>query len=44
MKIIDEKDSIAALRVINNKGLLPFTNLTNAFGWKRQYYIDYVKL
>ncbi len=41
-KIIDEKDNIAALRVINNKGLLPFTNLTNAFGWKKQYYIDYV--
>ena len=41
-KIIDEKDYLAALRVINNKGLLPFTNLTNAFGWKKQYYIDYV--
>jgi ABC-type dipeptide/oligopeptide/nickel transport system ATPase component len=41
-KIVDEKDYIAALRVINNKGLLPFTNLTNAFGWKKQYYIDYV--
>ena len=41
-KIIDHKDYLAALRVINNKGLLPFTNLSNAFGWKKQYYIDYV--
>lgn len=41
-KIIDDKDYLAALRVINNKGLLPFTNLPNAFGWKKQYYIDYV--
>lgn len=41
-KIIDDKDYLAALRVINNKGLLPYTNLPNAFGWKKQYYIDYV--
>lgn len=40
--IIDEKDNLAALRVINNKGLLPYTELTNAFGWKKQYYIDYI--
>ena len=41
-KIVDDKDYIAALRVINNKGLLPFTNVSNAFGWKKQHYIDYV--
>jgi hypothetical protein len=41
-KIIDDKDYLSALRVINNKGLLPYTNLTNAFGWKKQYYIEYV--
>lgn len=41
-KIIDAKDYLAALRVINNKGLLPFTNLSNEFGWKKQYYIEYV--
>ena len=41
-KIIDDKDYLEALQAINNKGLLPFTNLPNAFGWKKQYYIDYV--
>lgn len=41
-RIIDEKDYLAALRVINNKGLLPYTDLPNAFGWKKQYYIDYI--
>lgn len=41
-KIVDDKDYLAALRVINNKGLLPFTNVSNAFGWKKQHYIDYV--
>ena len=41
-KIVDDKDYLAALRVINNKGLLPFTNVSNAFGWKKQNYIDYV--
>ena len=41
-KIIEDKDYLAALKVINNKGLLPYTNLTNEFGWKKQYYIDYV--
>lgn len=41
-KIVDEKDYLGALRVINNKGLLPYTNLPNSFGWKKQYYIDYV--
>ena len=33
-KIIDDKDYLAALKVINNKGLLPSTNLPNVFGWK----------
>ena len=28
--------------MINNKGLLPFKNVSNAFGWKKQNYIDYV--
>ena len=41
-KIIDDKDYLAALKVINNKGLLPSTNLPNVFGWKKQYYIEYV--
>lgn len=41
-EIIDDKDYLAALRVINNKGLLPFTNLPNEFGWKKQYYMEYV--
>ena len=41
-KIIDDKDYLAALKVINNKGLLPATNLPNVFGWKKQYYIEYV--
>lgn len=41
-KIVDDKDYLAALRVINNKGLLPFTNVSNAFGWKKQHYIGYV--
>lgn len=41
-RIIDDKDYLAALQVINNKGLLPFTNLTSVFGWKKQYYIEYV--
>lgn len=27
-KIVDDKDYLAALRVINNKGLLPFTNVS----------------
>lgn len=41
-RIVDEPDFLEALRVINNKGLLPHTNLSNQFGWKKQYYIDYV--
>ena len=41
-KIVDEKDYLEALRVINNKGLLPHTTLPNSFGWKKQYYIDYI--
>lgn len=41
-RIVDEADYLEALRVINNKGLLPYTGLSNSFGWKKQYYIDYV--
>lgn len=41
-RIIDTRDYLKALQVINNKGLLPYTNLSNAFGWKKQYYIGYV--
>ena len=41
-RIVDEAEYLEALRVINNKGLLPYTGLSNSFGWKKQYYIDYV--
>lgn len=41
-KIVDESDFSAALKVVNNKGLLPYTNLSNVFGWTKAYYIDYV--
>lgn len=41
-QIIDASDYTAALRAINNKGLLPYTTLTTKFGWKKDYYIDYV--
>lgn len=41
-KIADESDYLGALRVINNKGLLHHSGLPAAFGWKRNYYIDYV--
>lgn len=41
-KIISDKDYLYALRITNNKGLLPFTKLSNEFGWKKDYYIDYV--
>lgn len=40
--ILDRTDYIEALKVINNKGLLAYTMLPNKFGWKCQYYIDYV--
>lgn len=43
-KIIEERNYLAALRVINNKGLLPYTQIPNKFGWKKDYYIDYVLL
>ena len=43
-KIIEERNYLDALRVINNKGLLPYTQLPNKFGWKKDYYIDYVLL
>ena len=41
-KIISEKNFIGALKIINDKGLLPYTELPNEFGWKKEYYIDYV--
>ena len=41
-KIIDDRNFYEALKVINEKGLLPATNLSNKFGWKKDYYIDYV--
>lgn len=41
-KIIDDSEYLAALRVINNKGLMQHSGLPAAFGWKRNYYIDYV--
>lgn len=34
-RIVDEADYLEALRVINNKGLLPYTGLSNSFGWKK---------
>lgn len=43
-KIIENNDYLEALKVINNKGLLPYTELPNKFGWKKDYYIDYVLL
>lgn len=42
IKIADEADYLGALKVINNKGLLQDSGLPAAFGWKRNYYIDYV--
>ena len=41
-KIIEDRDYLTALKIINNKGLLPYTQLSNKFGWKKDYYIDYV--
>lgn len=41
-RIVKSKDYYAALKVINNKGLLADSKLPNHFGWKKQYYIDYV--
>jgi len=40
--IVDNKDFLGALKVINNKGLLPHTKLSNFFGWDKKYYVDYV--
>lgn len=41
-KILEDKDYLSALKLINNKGLLAYTKLPNKFGWKKDYYIDYV--
>ena len=43
-KIVEERNYLDALKVINNKGLLPYTQLPNKFGWKKEYYINYVLL
>lgn len=40
--IVENRDFLGALKVINNKGLLPYAQLSNFFGWKKDYYIDYV--
>lgn len=41
-KIIDDSDYYEALKVINDKALLPYTGLTNALGWKIAAYTDHV--
>ena len=41
-RIIDEQDYLEALRVINNKGLIAITRLSNQFGWTKDYYINQV--
>ncbi|MEK5271157.1 DUF4435 domain-containing protein [Aeribacillus sp. FSL K6-8394] len=40
--IIENRDYLKALKVINNKGLLPYTQLSTFFGWKKDFYIDSV--
>ena len=41
-KIIDEKNYLEALKVINHKGLLSESGLPAEFKWKQPDYIDYV--
>lgn len=41
-EIIDGKNYLEALKIINDKGLLPYTQLPNKFGWKKENYINYV--
>lgn len=41
-RIIDERDYLEALGVINNKGLIAMTRLSNQFGWTKDYYINQV--
>lgn len=41
-KIIKDKDYLQALKIINNKGLLNFTQLPSEFGWKVDYYQNQV--
>lgn len=41
-EIVESKDYDKALKVINNKGLLPYTGLNSCFGWKKDFYIDYI--
>ncbi len=40
--IINRKDYIDALKVINHKGLLAFTKLSNMFDWRKDAYINHV--
>jgi len=41
-KIIEEQDYFKALKVINNKGLLPYTGVLDLFNGSKKVYIDYV--
>lgn len=41
-EIIERSDFYEALKVINNKGLIPEIQLSNYFGWKKDRYIDFV--
>lgn len=41
-KIITDKNYIEALKIINDKGLLPYTKVASHFGWKKDYYVNYV--
>ncbi|HHX70818.1 MAG TPA: DUF4435 domain-containing protein [Gallicola sp.] len=40
-QIIEHKDYIKALKIINNKGLLTYTSVPNYFGWKQKYFMEY---
>ncbi|OAA91239.1 DUF4435 domain-containing protein [Clostridium ljungdahlii] len=41
-EIIRKNDFYGALRITNNKGLLPSSGILSVLGWKKNYYIDYV--
>ena len=40
--IVERENCLEALKVINDKSLLSYTKLPTFFGWKQNYYIDYV--
>ena len=40
--ILDEKDYLKALKVINDKGLLNYTGLSGKFGWNKSRYTGHV--